>query len=48
MNIIRYAPSMFIYDNSYIKCREITLSYSLPKTWLESVIDGLTVSFRCT
>ena len=32
-------------DNSYVKCREITLSYTLPKTWLKNVIDGLTVSF---
>ena len=45
MNVCRNAPSMFIYDNSYVKCREITLSYTLPKTWLKNVIDGLTVSF---
>ena len=45
MNISRYAPSMFVYDNSYIKCREITLSYSLPKTWLKNKVQGLTVSF---
>ena len=44
MNISRYAPSMFVYDNSYIKCREITLSYSFPKNWLKR-IQGLTVSF---
>lgn len=31
MNVCRNAPSMFIYDNSYVKCREITLSYTLPK-----------------
>lgn len=45
MNISRYAPSMFVYDNSYIKCREITLSYSLPKAWLKNKVQGLTVSF---
>ncbi len=45
MNVCRNAPSMFIYDNSYVKCREITLSYTLPKTWLKNVVDGLTVSF---
>ena len=45
MNVCRNAPSMFIYNNSYVKCREITLSYTLPKTWLKNVIDGLTVSF---
>ena len=37
--------SMFIYDNSYVKCREITLSYTLPKAWLKNVVDGLTISF---
>lgn len=45
MNISRYAPSMFVYDNSYIKCREITLSYSLPKMWLKKKVQGVTVSF---
>lgn len=45
MNVCRNAPSMFIYDNSYVKCREITLSYNLPKTWLKNVVSGLTVSF---
>lgn len=45
MNVCRNAPSMFIYDNSYVKCREITLSYTLPKTWLKNVVSNLTVSF---
>lgn len=45
MNVCRNAPSMFIYDNSYVKCREITLSYTLPKTWLKNVVSDLTVSF---
>ena len=27
MSVCRNAPSMFIYDNSYIKCREIVLAY---------------------
>lgn len=44
MSVCRNAPSMFIYDNSYVKCREITLSYTLPKAWL-NVVDGLTISF---
>lgn len=35
MSVCRNAPSMFIYDNSYIKCREISLSYQFPKTWLD-------------
>lgn len=45
MSVCRNAPSMFIYDNSYVKCREITLSYTLPKAWLKNVVDGLTISF---
>ena len=45
MSVCRNAPSMFIYDNSYIKCREITLSYRLPDRWFKEKIDGITVSF---
>jgi len=30
--------SAFIYDNSYIKIREINLTYSLPQTWLHGFI----------
>ena len=32
MSVCRNAPSMFIYDNSYVKCRELTLSYNVPKS----------------
>ena len=39
------APSMFIYDNSYIKCREITLGYTFPEKWLGKVVKSLSVSF---
>lgn len=45
MSICRNAPSMFIYDNSYIKCRELTLTYQVPATWLHNWIKGLSVSF---
>ena len=45
MSVCRNAPSMFIYDNSYVKCRELTLSYNVPKSWLKNVVSGLTVSF---
>ncbi len=34
MSVCRNAPSMFIYDNSYVKCRELTLTYTVPKSWL--------------
>jgi TonB-linked SusC/RagA family outer membrane protein len=44
MNVCRNAPSMFIYDNSYIKCRELTLSYNVPQQWLKKAINGLTIS----
>ena len=45
MSVCRNAPSMFVYDNSYVKCREITLSYKVPESWLKKCISGLTVSF---
>ena len=44
MNVCRNAPAMFIYDNSYIKCRELTLSYNVPQQWLKKAINGLTIS----
>ena len=39
------APSMFIYDNSYVKCREITFGYTFPEKWLGKSVKGLSVSF---
>lgn len=45
MSVCRNAPSMFIYDNSYVKCREITLTYQIPKKIFKGVIDNMTVSF---
>ncbi len=39
------APSMFIYDNSYVKCREITLGYTFPENKLGSFVKGLSLSF---
>ncbi len=44
MSVSRNAPSMFIYDNSYIKCREISLSYQLPKSWLGKAVKDVSVS----
>ncbi len=35
----------FIYDNSYVKLRELTLSYAFPKRLLGKVIQSLSVSF---
>lgn len=45
MSVCRNAPAMFIYDNSYVKCRELTLSYRVPEAWLKKVVKGLTLSF---
>ena len=39
------APATFIYDNSYVKCREITFSYSFPERMLGQKVKGLTLSF---
>ncbi len=44
MSVSRNAPAMFIYDNSYVKCREITLSYTVPQRWLKRVVKAMTVS----
>ena len=39
------APGLFIYDNSYVKCREITLGYTFSQKTLGSFVKGLTLSF---
>ena len=36
---------MFIYDNSYVKCREITFGYTFPEKWLGKVVKAMSVSF---
>ncbi len=43
----RNAASMFVYDNSYVKCREITFGYTFPEKYLSKlqVVKGLNVSF---
>lgn len=35
----------FIYDNSYVKVREITLSYTLPQKWITKWAEAVSVSF---
>ncbi|MCR4593305.1 MAG: SusC/RagA family TonB-linked outer membrane protein [Bacteroidaceae bacterium] len=40
-----YSPRSFIYDNSYIKCREITFGYTFPEKMLGKKIKALSVSF---
>lgn len=44
MSVSRNAPSMFIYDNSYVKCREITLSYQFPQKWFGKVLQDVSFS----
>ena len=36
---------MFIYDNSYVKCREITFGYTFPEKMLGKFVKALNVSF---
>lgn len=38
-------PSLFVYDNSYVKCREITFGYTFPQKLFGNVVKGLSVSF---
>lgn len=44
MSVSRNAPSMFIYDNSYIKCREVSLTYNVPRSILKNSVKELTIS----
>ncbi len=44
-SVSRDVPSLFVYDNSYVKCREITFGYTFPEKWLGKYVKGLNVSF---
>ena len=37
--------SAFIYDNSYVKVREITFGYTLPKRFINKWAESVSVSF---
>jgi outer membrane receptor protein involved in Fe transport len=41
------AASMFVYDNSYVKCREITFGYTFPEKMLSKlkIVKSLSLSF---
>lgn len=39
------APGSFIYDNSYVKCREMTLGYTFPEGIFGTYVKGMSVSF---
>lgn len=45
--VSRKSPEMFIYDNSYIKCRELTLTLDFPKNWLDKkgIVKHVGISF---
>ena len=45
--VSRKSPELFIYDNSYIKCRELTLSLDFPKNWLDKkgIVKHVGISF---
>lgn len=45
--VSRKSPELFIYDNSYIKCRELTLSLDFPREWLDKngVVKSVSISF---
>ena len=45
--VSRNSPELFIYDNSYIKCRELTLSLDFPKEWLDKkgIVKHVGISF---
>ena len=47
MEVSRKSPEMFIYDNSYIKCREMTLGLDFPKEWLDKkgIVKHVGISF---
>ncbi len=44
-SVVAKAPALFIYDNSYIKCREITFGYDFPAKMLGKAVKSLSVSF---
>ena len=44
-SVAENAPGTFVYDNSYIKCREITFGYTFPERMLGKHIKGLSLSF---
>ena len=44
-SVANNVQSPFVYDNSYIKCRQITFGYTFPQNMLGKYVKGLTVSF---
>lgn len=44
-SVAEKAPALFIYDNSYIKCHEITFGYTFPSSMLGKFVKSLSLSF---
>lgn len=44
-SVAEKAPALFMYDNSYIKCREITFGYTFPSSMLGKFVKSLSLSF---
>ncbi|MDR1524793.1 MAG: SusC/RagA family TonB-linked outer membrane protein [Tannerella sp.] len=44
-HVTKYVPEYFISDNSYVKVREITLSYKFPNKWIGKYAEDVFVSF---
>ncbi len=44
-SVAEKAPALFIYDNSYIKCREITFGYTFPSSMLGKFVKSLSLAF---
>ena len=44
-SVAENAPGTFVYDNSYIKCREITFGYTFPERLLGKTVKSLSLSF---
>ena len=47
MEVSRKSPELFIYDNSYIKCHELTLTLDFPREWLDKkgIVKHVGISF---
>lgn len=44
-NLFTQSPELFIYDASYVKLREVVISYNLPKKWIGKLFESGSVSF---
>lgn len=44
-HVANYNPAAFIFDNSYVKVREITLSYAVPRKLIRKFASDMSLSF---